>query len=91
MKKLAIPVTIVLTLIGGAIGYGELKGKVSSNSGDIVEVKEDVKVAEDELVNRKLTDTEQSIHIKQMQENQKQIQQNQLHFLKEFAELQAAK
>ena len=51
---------------------------------EIEEVKVDVDVTEDEIVERKLVDKEQSIFIEQMQ-------QNQLKFIEEFKELQQAK
>ncbi len=76
-----ISLGLIITL---AIGYGEVKKDVVHNKEEIVEVKGEVKENTEGVVERKLVDVEQSVHITQMQENQRL-------FIKEFKELQAAK
>lgn len=71
-------------LINFAVGYGEVRKDVVHNATDIVEVKVEVKENDGELVAKGLVDKEQSIYIQQMQDNQ-------ILFIKEWKEYQAAK
>ncbi len=71
-------------LINFAIGYGEVKKDVSHTKEEVKEVKVDVEETEDRVVDIRIVDKEQSIHIQQIQDNQRL-------FIKEFKELQQAK
>ena len=73
-----------LVILFGVFSWVTDKIETKADKEEVKEVEVKVEKTKDELVERKLIDKEQSIHIKQMQQNQRL-------FIKEFKELQQAK
>ena len=71
-------------IVSLAIGYGVVKGNVTHNTKDIVEIKTNVVKNTEDIDLEENVNIEQSVLLEQMQ-------QNQLKFIEEFRELQKAK
>ena len=73
MKNLAIPIGLVVTLLGGAIGYGALQNKVATQKEDVVKLEGKVETAEKDITENDKIDLRQSIILEAVTEQLKNL------------------
>ena len=61
MKNLAIPISLVATLIGVAVGYGALQNKVTTQKEDVVKLEGKVEKTKEAVSENEKIDLRQSI------------------------------
>lgn len=68
MKNIAIPIGLVVTLIGVAVGYGALQNKTENTKEVVVELKKTVETAKEEIDENEKIDLRQSIILENITE-----------------------